>query len=107
MRKLNTLDLIKTSTLLGKIGKDVEVTEGMSNAQIGLALFSSAMRHAETDVKELLASIAEMPVSEFEKMPFDYPIQLIEEIAEQEDLNGFLQRVRGLQNKLAKKQLTK
>lgn len=103
MRKLNTLDLIKASTLLGKIGKNIEIPEGASNAQVGVILFSNIMQHAETDFKTWLADIAGMSVEEFEQMPFDYPLEVIEQIAEQEDLNGFLQRVKGLQSKLAKK----
>lgn len=104
MRKLNTLDLIKASTLLGKIGKNIEIPEGASNVQIGIILFSNVMQHAETDFKTWLADIAGMSVEEFEKQPFDFPLEVIEQIAEQEDLNAFLQRVRGLMSKLSKKQ---
>lgn len=89
--------------MLGKIGKNIEIPEGASNAQVGVILFSNIMQHAETDFKTWLADIAGMSVEEFEQMPFDYPLEVIEQIAEQEDLNGFLQRVKGLQSKLAKK----
>jgi hypothetical protein len=102
MRRLNTSDLIKTATLLGKIGKQVQITEEMSTAQIGITLFSTVMQYAESDLKSLLAGIAEMDVEEFEQMPFDYPLEVIEQLAETEDLNRFFDRVKTLQRKLSR-----
>lgn len=103
MRKLNTLDLLKVTSMFGKIGKKVEISEGMTEQQIGLTFFASALEHAETELKELLAGVAEMTVEEFEKMPFDYPLDVIEHLIENEDMQGFLQRVKGLIEKLSKK----
>lgn len=96
MRKLNTLDLIKGSAILGKIGRNIDIPEGASNAQVGIVIFSAVMAHAESDLKAWLADIAEMPVQEFEKMPFDYPLDLLEELAEKEDLNRFFERAKKL-----------
>ena len=112
MRNLNTADLLKTVTIAGKIGfkaKDAfKVKEGeeVSSLGIGMTFFSVAMEYAEKDLKELLASIAEMSVEEFDKMPFDYSLEVIEHIAETEDLAGFLQRVTHLTRKLSKKSPT-
>lgn len=102
MRKLNTLDLIKGSAILGKIGKNIDVPENASNAQVGIAIFSAVMQHAETDFKAWLADIAEMTTEEFEKMPFDYPLEVLEKLAEQEDLSRFLERVKKLMGKMKK-----
>jgi hypothetical protein len=102
MRKLNTLDLIKGSAILGKIGKNIDVPEGAGNAQVGIAIFSAVMQHAETDFKAWLADIAEMTTEEFEKMPFDYPLELLENLAEQEDLSRFFERVKKLMGKMKK-----
>jgi hypothetical protein len=102
MRQLNTLDLIKGSSLLGKIGKNVEIPEGASSAQVGIALFSAVMAHAESDFKAWLADIAEISVEEFEKKPFDYPLEVLEQIAEKEDLTRFFERAKNLLKKMQK-----
>jgi hypothetical protein len=102
MRKLNSMDLIRGSSLLGKIGKNIEIPEGASNAQVGIAIFSAVMAHAETDLKTWLADIAEISVEEFDKKPFDYPLEIIEEIAEKEDLSRFLERAKNLLKKMQK-----
>lgn len=103
MRKLNTNDLIKCSALLGKIGKQIELQEGMSNAQIGITIFSTIMQYAESDFKIILADIAEMPIEEFEKQDFDFPLLILEEIAEKQDLLSFFIRVQNLTRKLQRK----
>jgi hypothetical protein len=102
MRKLNSMDLIKGSSLLGKIGKNIDIPEGASNAQVGIAIFSAVMAHAETDFKTWMADIAEISVEEFEKKPFDYPLEVIEEIAEKEDLTRFFERAKNLMGKIKK-----
>lgn len=103
MRKLNTNDFIKCASLLGKIGKELEIDEGMSNAQVGVSIFATCMKHAETDFKIILADIAEMTVEEFEQQDFDFPIVLIEQISEQQNLQSFFIRVKGLANKITRK----
>lgn len=102
MRQLNTMDLIKGSSLLGKIGKNIELPENANNAQVGIAIFSAVMAHAESDLKAWLADIAEMSTEEFEKMPFDFPLEVFEKIAEKEDLNRFFERVKKLLKKTQK-----
>lgn len=102
MRTLNTLDLIKGSAILGKIGKNIDIPEGASNAQVGVAIFSAVLTHAESDFKAWLADIAEMTQEEFEKQPFDYPLQLLEELAEKEDLSRFFERAKKLMGKIKK-----
>jgi hypothetical protein len=107
MRRLSTSDLIKTASLLGKIGREVKLAPDMSNAEIGLVMFSAVATKADAELKELLAGIAEMTIEEFEKQPFDYPLELIEQLAEQEDLSRFFTRVKALQAKLSSKSVTK
>lgn len=109
MRALNTADLMKAVTIAGKISHKIkdqlntEESEKLSSLQIGMAVIGAAMQYAETEFTELLASIAEMNIEEFKKQPFDYPIQVIEELAEKEDLADFLQRVTSLRKRLSKR----
>lgn len=112
MRALNTSDLMKAVAIAGKIGmkaKDaMKLKEGeqMDNAAIGITYFSVAAEHAEKDVKAFLAGIAEMSIEEFDKMPFDYSLEVIEHLTDTEDLAGFLQRVGSLMKRISKKPLT-
>lgn len=109
MRKLNTLDLMKCVSIGGRIAKKVKdsinIEEGkeLNSTQLGISFFAHAMEHAENDLIDLLSSIAEMDRKEFEQMPLGYSLDLIEEIAEKEDLQGFLQRVITLVKKLFQK----
>jgi hypothetical protein len=97
---------MKCVAIAGKIGfkaKEALVVkqgEELNSIQVGLAFFSVAMQYAETDFKELLASIAEMSVEEFEQQPFDFPITILEHLAETEDLKSFLERVQTLAKKV-------
>lgn len=108
MRKLNTADLMKAVSIAGKISfkaKDsfrLKEGEEVSSLGVGMTFFGVAMEYAESEFKELLASIAEMSVEEFDKQPFDFPIEVIEHLAETEDLQGFLQRVGNLTKRLSK-----
>lgn len=99
---------MKAVAIAGKISyksKDAfKLSQGeeMTSLGVGMTFFGVAMEHAESDFKSLLASIAEMPVEEFDKQPFDFPLQVIEHLAETEDLPAFLQRVGNLTKKLFK-----
>lgn len=106
MRELNTLDTLKVATIIGKMGLDASdvIKEGMTDQQIGIVFFTSALRYAEKDIRDLLASIAEMTPEEFDVQPFDFPLDLIEELTEKEDLKSFLQKAQKLAQKMQKKQ---
>ena len=106
MRDLNTLDTLKVATIIGKMGVDASevVKEGMTDQQIGLIFLTSALKYAEKDIRDLLASIAEMTPEEFDKQPFDYPLDLIDELTEKEDLKLFLEKAQKLAQKIQNKQ---
>jgi hypothetical protein len=102
MKKLRVNHLTKAVTIAGKIGNNVAVTKDMTAEQIGMAYFLSAMELAETEITELLADIAEMSIEEFKQQPMDFALQVIEEVAEKEDLMSFLERAKAL-NKIFKR----
>lgn len=93
--------------ILSKISGDVR--EGVKDLQLkkideqlfGIIIIEAAMKHAEHDFKELLASVVEMTVEEFEKEPFDAPIEILGVVAEQEDLKDFFTKVQGLMKKFS------
>lgn len=103
MRKLNTYDLFRAATILGKISSKLEISKEMTPQQIGVSFFASSLQYAESDLKQLLADISEMTVEEFDKQPFDYTFTLIETLIETEDMKSFLERVKSLSEKMQPK----
>ena len=103
MRKLNTSDLMTVVSIFGKVGTQLKTTEDMTNAQVGIQFLATAAQYAEEDLTKLLASVSEMEIEEFKNMPIDYPLEVIEQLAENEDLQTFFKRVKGLTEKLFKK----
>jgi len=103
IRNLNASDLMAVVTIFGKVGSNLNMQEGMTNAAMGIQFVSTACQYAEQDMTELLASISQMTVEEFKKMPIDFPLEIIEQLAEKEDLKAFFTRVKALTEKLFKK----
>jgi hypothetical protein len=87
-------------TIFGKIGSKVTIDPEADAQTLGLQLFSEGMKYAEEDIAELLAGIAEMDRDEFGRQPFDFPLQIIEEVAEKENLTLFFGRVKSLMGKM-------
>lgn len=91
--------------IMSKISGDVR--DGLKDLQIkaidqqlfGIIVIEAAMKHAETDMKSLLADLIGVTVEEFEKEPFDAPITILEKVADQENLKDFFSKVQGLQKK--------
>ena len=104
LRKLNALDLMKVVTIFGKVGANLKLSEEMSNTQLGINFIATACQYAEKEVSEFLASIANMTIDEFGKQDIDFPLLVIEELAEKEDLKSFFMRAGNLMKKITKKQ---
>jgi hypothetical protein len=106
MRDLNTMDTLKVATIIGKMGMSAGelLKENMNDQQIGLIFFTSALQYAEKDIRDLLASISEMTPDEFDKQPFDYPLDLIEQLSEKEDIQLFFEKAQKLAQKMFAKQ---
>lgn len=107
IRKLETKDFFKAATILGKIGADsfremkAAVEAEKDQAQVGIAFISSALKYAETDFKNWFADLANVTVEEFDKMGFEAPIEIIEHLAENNNLPLFFQRVKGIVGKFS------
>lgn len=91
--------------IMSKISGDVR--DGLKDLQIrkidqqlfGIIVIEAAMKHAETDMKALLADLIGKSVEEFEEEPFDAPITILGIVADQENLKDFFSKVQGLQKK--------
>jgi len=99
MRRLNSNDLMTCVAIFGKVGNNLKVEAGASEAALGMQFVSSALSFAQSDIKVLLADIAEMTVEEFEQQPFDFPITVVEWLFDNEDMKSFFQRVKALTQK--------
>lgn len=125
VRKLKTKDLFTVADILGDCGEDFLKTAGtiirkalmekrrkgkgtslMSYQMIGVTIFTSALKQASKKVKELLADLIGKTVDEFDEMPIDTSLNIIETLSEQEDLTGFFQKVSLLVEKISGEKLT-
>lgn len=106
VRNLNTADFFIVAKILSKIGSDVirEIDDKTNEMQAGILLLTSALERADNDVLNWLADLAGKTPEEFKEAEFDAPIAVIEALAEKEDLQRFFVRVRGLVEKISKKQ---
>lgn len=102
VRKLEAKDFFTIAQLLGKIGRETfsgvdyeKVTEG----QLGLLVVTACLEYAETDFKNFFASLTNTNPEEFDHLPFDAPIVVIEKLMEQEDMNQVFLRLKGLAKK--------
>jgi len=101
IRKLETHDLFTVATILGKCGEEAtkvisQIGEGKSATAIGLAFLAVVLKHAESDIKKWMASLIGKSVEEFDKLPFDTPLAIVEKLAKTEDIKGFFMRARKL-----------
>lgn len=106
IRRLKTKDFFTVATMLSKMAGDtMRNLSGETNdaASVGASFISNAFKYAESDIKDWLADLAGIAKDAFDELPFDAPIEIIERLAEQENLTSFLQRVMGLKDKLTKR----
>jgi|GEM_PF-1998656 len=105
-RREEIINLIKP--LSGdKKDKDKQETEeekeqGTLEAGLNLAfyIFDLLIEYAEGDLKKWGASLVGKTPEEFDQLPIDTPLTIIESLAESEDLVGFFQKVSGLYRKI-------
>lgn len=101
VRRLKTKDLYSLITILGKCGKEAisKISEAvnpenkqMDNSSVGLAVISTLLLYAEEEIKPFFASIVDKTVEEFNELPFDATLVIIEELGKKEDLPNFFKR---------------
>lgn len=115
VRNLRTKDVFRVAHILARASKQsrkslvqavqIDTEDGPQTVQIesedvGWAIFE-ALLEREDDLKELLADLCGKNAAEFDELPYDAMLTIIERIAEQDDLSGFLSRVMALVNRLS------
>lgn len=122
VRRLSVSDVFKFAKLLSKVGTDVlgqinftqpeipeDATEEEVEAiksqvaeqqrQIGFTLFASLAEY-ENDLLDFLASLTDKTLPEFKALPPEAALDVIQVLAEGEDLKRFFEKARALANKL-------
>lgn len=99
IRRLNTRDVFKVAAILSKVYRPgVKYTEGQESNFAATLL--SAMPLAENDLVSLLASVINVSVSEFDELPPEAIFDVIEGLAESQDLQRFFNRVKEVMSKM-------
>lgn len=105
VRRLKTKDFFTVATMLSKMAGDA--MHGMADAannsaQVGATFISSALKYAESDLKAWLSDLVGIKPDEFDELPFDAPLEIVEQLADKENLVNFFLRVKGLRDKITK-----
>ena len=101
VRRLKTGDFLKIAGMIGQMSTDVirNMTATTTEYQAGILFLSSALKQCEKEIKELLADLVGKKPEEFAEMPFDVPIQILDAVAEQEDMQKVFLQLKGLMKK--------
>lgn len=70
-----------------------------SEKEVGMAIGGVLLQRADTDVHDWLADLAQKTPAEFDAMPLEELLGLIEQLVDNEDWPGFFSRVTGLANR--------
>ncbi len=109
VRSLNIKDVFAVARMLGKITKsaraEIVLAMGSKKAkkkvnatELGMVILQSLCVEAEEDLKAWLADMVGQPVEEFEKLPPRVLIDIVKQLAAQEDIKDFLSQVSQLVN---------
>ena len=81
---------------------EIKITEQDESKFLTLAItvFTALFKYAGDKIKPIFANLVGMTVEEFDKQPYDLLMDIIEKLAEQEDLPGFFTRAFQLGQKL-------
>lgn len=90
----------KKAKEIGKEDEKKEVKDGEEPEEeidpdiqaFGVQLFSVVLSIAETEIKAFMADLVNMKVAEFDVLPYQAPLVIIEKLAKEEDLPAFFQR---------------
>ena len=111
LRQLQVKDVFAVARMLGKITKGARLElvsavsgEKVNPTELGIALIQSVFTEAEDDLKIWLADLASVEKTEFEKLPAATILDIVEKLAEQEDIRDFFTRASLLAGKIAKKE---
>ena len=86
--------------------EEIKKQKADADMERGMILFDIAMEHAETDLQKLFADLADMTLDEYQQADFDLTLEIIEQLADKEDLASFFQRAANFAKKFLPKKQT-
>lgn len=100
VRKLQSSDFHTILGIAGKMSNDAMMTllqqKEVSKISMGLAFLSAALNSANVEIKDLMCSLTELKMEEYDKQSFDFPARVLEEVFKQEDIGEVFLLVRDL-----------
>ena len=104
VRKLNSGDFHKLLKIAGKMGNNALVSlvkqTQVTNFSAGMAFVSAALECASEDIKALLCDLTGLTIEQYDQQEFDFPIDVMEKVFEQQDMGKVFLRVKGLMSKI-------
>lgn len=98
IRRLSVIDVFKVASILGKVYKQSggirPQAQGENQEQSFTLLFLSALPTMEKEIVEFLSSLIGVTTEEFANLPPESIIDIIEGLAQSEDLKRFFNRVK-------------
>lgn len=106
IRKLKTKDLLMIAEVLADSLKETKnnITKDVNAQQLGIAVFSSILEKAnDKKTKEILSSLIDVTVKEFEEMEMITTLEIIEQLKNSEEVKSFFSKLSSLYNSTGKK----
>ena len=107
VRPLIVDDLFAVAKIIAKAtGEGIKALASMQDAserEVGMAIVTVGVAHAEKETKAWLADLVGKTPEELSKMPIMTAMDIAEQLAEQEDIKVFFTRANALAKKLAGK----
>lgn len=93
VRQLKTSDVFKMSKILKKINLNISVEKGMTQEQVGFAILNQVVSNlhlAEKEVSEFLGDMVGISGKEFEELPIDQSLDIINQFKNLDGIESFL-----------------
>ena len=107
VRPLIVDDLFAVAKIIAKATsegmKALASMQDASEREVGMAIVTVGLAHAEKETKAWLADLVGKTPEELSKMPIMTALDIAEQLAEQEDIKVFFTRAKDLAKKLAGK----
>jgi hypothetical protein len=83
------LDLITASTVEEKSGDNKKDEDGSKKIKLSLEIIKLLIKFANEDVVAWFASLLNVSIEEFHKLPFDIEMRIIKQLKEVDEVTGF------------------
>ena len=106
IRDLQASDLFHVATIFEKVSAEVveKIDNEISERQAGIHIFLAIAKTIPNEIREFIAHISDITVEELDKMPFNYPIKVVKELLDRQEIKDFFTEIKDLIAKATTKQ---